>query len=349
MAGCAVMSVAIVAVLFVLSDHVVHRRNDFLRQFPPHALTPADTVEVGVNSFYVAGAGARTVYFGNTTSPLHVLAFAEPARGVSAAPDTQHVYIRAPGLTDLKFWALRLKVDSPYFFLADGAVPVVFKGNVCDWFASDQRYDSAFFVDFQPMGPDALAIRSVSSKTNEFVLGRERLDVPEVLLRDSLLQRQIDGRFCVDGMLHFSRELKRIVYLYYYRNQFIVADSNLNLAYRGHTIDTISRARIRIAEAGAGRMHSAPPFFVNRMSRVWKQYLFVNSALMSRNEERRAFENASVVDVYDLNTSEYRFSFYVPHINGVKMHDFCFSDNRLIVLIGRFVITYDLADHVFGG
>jgi hypothetical protein len=336
-------SVTVVLVLFVLSDEMVHRRNSFVRQFPPHSLTIRDTIDIGYNSYYVAGATSHTVYFGNTTSMLRLLSLDVERR------DTNHIFLDVEGIEDLKIWSLRTKVDSPNFYLADGTVPVVYRGSVVDGVACDSLYDRAFFLDFQLMGDSSIAIRSLSSETNEYELGKEVLHPMQVTFKNSLLEKQIDGKFCVDGMLHYSAELDRLVYVYYYRNQFIVADRDLKLIYRGKTIDTVSRAQIHIASlsAGTGRMHAAPPLFVNKQSRVWRNLLFVNSGLLSKNESRKVFARSSVIDVYNVDNGEYKFSFYIPYFNGTKMHDFYFAGDRLVVLADRYVLTYDLVTHYF--
>jgi hypothetical protein len=54
-----------------------------------------------------------------------------------------------------------------------------------------------------------------------------------------------------------------------------------------------------------------------------------------------------VVDVYDLLDRTYKFSFYIPSYNGKKMHDFKVDGNRLIVLIDRMIIVYQLPQLFF--
>src|SRR5690606_40140677 len=42
------------------------------------------------------------------------------------------------------------------------------------------------------------------------------------------------------------RSLNKIVYIYYYRNEYIMANENLELEFRGKTIDTVSIAQLDI-------------------------------------------------------------------------------------------------------
>jgi hypothetical protein len=47
--------------------------------------------------------------------------------------------------------------------------------------------------------------------------------------------------------MQYSHEQRKFVYLYYYRNQYTVTDQYLNLVHRRNTIDTTSKAKIKIA------------------------------------------------------------------------------------------------------
>jgi hypothetical protein len=335
--------IAVVTILFFLSIQAVHKFNVFVRQFPPHALGKADTFDLGFNSYYIAGVTTSRIFLGNSTSPLHVLVLPISLR------DSQHVNLRSPEIESTKFWSLKLKIDSPDFFLADGAVPRIFTGHIDTWVPHRVPYDSAFFVDYEPLSSSMFGIRSVSSATNEFVLGKQSLTEARVKLSHDLLQKQIDGRFCVDGMLHYNKYLQKLIYVYYYRNQFIVYDTALNLAWRGNTIDTVSHARITIASVSSQnvRTYSAPPLVVNKYSCTSGNLLFINSGLLAKNEDQSTFEQSSVIDVYDLAKNEYRFSFYIPAFSGRMIHDFYVRGTTLIVLTDRYVMTYPMARHYF--
>ena len=135
-----------------------------------------------------------------------------------------------------------------------------------------------------------------------------------------LLQKQIDGVFDTDGSLQYSSSLGKLVYVYYYRNQFIVTDHQLKLSYRGKTIDTNSVAKLKIAtllEQGI-KQFSEPPFTVNASSSVFKNFLFVHSNVEGKFESQKMWNQASVVDVYDIVENSYQFSFYVYHHNRQK-------------------------------
>src|SRR5690606_14246049 len=97
------------------------------------------------------------------------------------------------------------------------------------------------------LGPASFALRSYSMKSKGYELAKEQTDSPYFAFEYDILEKQIDGLFSVNGMLHYNKELNRVVYLYSYRNQFMVLDTAMRLLYRANTLDTIAHAHIKVA------------------------------------------------------------------------------------------------------
>jgi hypothetical protein len=149
--------------------------------------------------------------------------------------------------------------------------------------------------------------------------------------------------------LNYSSVSNSLVYLYYYRNEFICADTNLNLKYRGKTIDTNTVAKIKIAKLNSRNQLTLaePPLLVNKSACVWKNYLFVQSHLIADNENKEIFRHASVMDVYNLQTGLYRFSFYLGDYGQNKVKSFKVADNHLVAIFGRYYLSYQLSPKYF--
>jgi hypothetical protein len=237
-----------------------------------------------------------------------------------------------------------LKVDSPDFYFADGNIPIVFTGKTNDWIGHRFGYDSAYFTDFVPLDTGSFVIRALDSRTQEYELGKMDNGFPHVQLFSNLLEKQVDGRFCVDGMMNFDKETASLVYVYYYRNQYLVMNDELHLLFRGRTIDTIRKAHIKVGEVSSNnsRTMAAPPLVVNKKSCVSDNRLFVNSGLLASNEDKETFDKASVVDVYTYWNGEYNYSFYVFDYKEYKMRDFRVIEDRVITLFDHFIFTYRL-------
>ncbi len=70
---------------------------------------------------------------------------------------------------------------------------------------------------------------------------------------------------------------------------------------------------------------SSPPLVVNKSAVVDDGHLFVHSNLMANNEASKAFDEASVIDVYSLTDGAYKFSFYIPDYQSHKASSFTYT------------------------
>jgi hypothetical protein len=334
-----------VAVLYEVANRVNRRDNGFVRLFPPHPVLPtSNVVRLPYNSYYLAGASGDTVYLGNSVGPLHVMKVHQ------SMLDTQHVQIALRYPIE-KLRRLTLTIDSPYYYLLDGIAPGLFRGTVGQWQASRFMYDSAYFTEAVPMGPSSFAVRSVMAN-REYALGRETASSPHVSFDTTLLQKQIDGLFCTDGILHYRPEYHDLVYLYHYRNEYIRFDTTLKLIERGRTIDTISHAQIKVGSYAKGSTitMAAPPLMVNYESSISGKYLFVRSGLRASNETEEMFRDAFVIDVYDLTLESherYRFSFYLHPHGEEKLKMFRVYGRNLYALYEHYLVRYTFNDRYF--
>ena len=330
-----------VAVLYALSEKNVPKQNSFLRHYLPGFITKSNELDIRYNSYYIAGMFDDHIYLGNVTSPLHLFV------SNRMLTDTQHVQLDIKNRKKFKLTkALRLKIDSPYFYLADGKMPGLFRGKLGgDWKADRFMYDSVYFNQYEQISDSTFAIRTKSSINLEFELGVVTNDTPNIRLEPDLLQKQINGIFCVDGELNYSKALDRLVYTYRYRNEYIVYDTDLNLNYRGHTIDTFSRAQIKVAEISSNNSMSlgTRPNTFNALSRVSGNYLYIYSALLAKNDCLDVLEQSSIIDVYDLRNDTYKLSFRIPNFKEKKVSRFMVFDNKILIAThGRYLVTYNL-------
>ena len=164
----------------------------------------------------------------------------------------------------------------------------------------------------------------------------------------TLLQKQIDGFFDTDGMMHYDTQLQKLMYIYYYRNQFIVADKNGNLNYRGNTIDTTTKAKLKVVFIKETRQRkiASLPSTVNQVTAFSNNLLFVNSKLIGRYEPKEMWKEASIVDVYDIEKNTYLSSIYIYDVNKSKVKSMLVSGNNLYAIIGHHLHKYRLSKHL---
>lgn len=341
---CFVASIVSVLVLVATSRALKKSPGSFLREFPPHPALEGNTIDLGYNSYYIAGVTRHYIYLGSYSAPLHMVV------ANHALTDTFHVRLKIEDMENEKFWAPRVEVDSPDFYFYDGTVPVIFHGKTTDWTAARTQSDRAYFQDLVPIKNCSFFIRSLSAKTRENTLGRLTCYEPHVSMNPGILQKQVDGIFCTDGTMNVDKTNNQLIYLYRYRNEYIVMDTNLNVLWRHHTIDTTTTAVISVSaiDSEGTSTLSSPPQFVNYTSFANENLLFVVSKILARNEHPDAHNTASVIDVYDVPTGIYRFSFYIHDYRGSeKLRMVAVSGDKLFALHYNHLQVWELRPAVF--
>lgn len=332
-----ISGISIITVLFLMSEDIIQHRNNFVRRLPDHVHKVYDN-DLKFNSYYFAGAENGKIYLGNVTSPLLLTE-------IDTLLKTKKEIVLKIDKTNLPFRSLQIKVQSNFFYITDGTVPCLFKGKTINWSAYQIPIKSNSFANPAIIDSVSMVYRTHNAAT-ENVLGITNFgNNASSKINPSLLQKQIDGVFDVDGILTFDRFTKQAVYIYYYRNQFIVTDSKLNLSFRGKTIDTISKAQIKVAynTDRDERKMAAPPLVVNKNAFAYKGLLFVNSALMGKFEDARMWKQASLIDIYDINNKTYLVSFYLYNIDNKKVQHFMVYGNNFYALVGTHIVSYKLS------
>ena len=329
--------------LFLLSEDMIHNRNNFIRRFPNHLALLTNEFNLKYTSYYIAGLDQSTIYLANVKAPLQL-------QLIDTSLQRQEIITIKLPKTDFVFRSVKVQVKPPYFYVSDGTVPCIFRGKVSDWKASLWMHGKAYFTHMEPVTPKKVAIRALSSKNHENILGTiDFQDNVEVHVSDELLEKQIDGVFDTDGMLLYNDKLRKLIYTYYYRNEYLLVDDLLRLESVGKTIDTTSKAKITVAYINSRKESkmASPPFSVNKNTATFGNYLFVQASLIGKYESFEMWDVASIVDVYDLVKKTYVFSFYISDKNAVKMSEFRVLDDLVVVLSGKYLSTYRLNNRFY--
>lgn len=331
------MAISFIVLTVLYSTSGINRNSaqPFERTFR-EIVEPVRVYDVKFNSYYIAGGTRDSIYLGNLTAALHVIGID------NRTLDTQHIQIKIKELPKLPLASTQISIRDDHFFISNGPNRTIITGRTGHWIARRPYLVDEYFNDFEPLEPSLYAVRAYNTR-RENILGIINTQAENVIrFNDHLLEKQIDGIFCTDGMLHYVPYLDRLVYVYYYRNQYIVFDRDLNLVARSTTLDTISVAQIQSHKLASSNTYTMtrPPVLVNRNTCVWGKFLFINSPTLSRTEDEEIFRMSSVIDVYDLQTSRYKFSFHIPDFNGHKLKSFGAWGNTLVALFDHYVVTF---------
>ncbi|PBJ08048.1 DoxX family protein [Flavobacterium sp. ACN6] len=322
------------------SDYLIYKENPFIRRFVNRSCDKVNEAKLHNNTLYFAGSSGGNIYIGDRLAPLHLFSYD------SALKNRKEIKIQLES-SNIRFQSVQVKIAAPYFFVMDGTVPIIYRGKIADWKAEPVMKDNGYyFSKAAVIDSSSIAFRTQlrQSGENELGLFSFRQKGMERMLHTDLLQKQIDGFFDTDGMMGYSAQSGTFVYVYYYRNEFIVTDSDLSLRFRGKTIDTISKAAVKpvlIKKTGVRKLASAVTAG-NRIFAVRGNQLFVNSSLMGRYEAEEMWDIASIVDVYNLKEKSYVSSFYIYDQDGSKMSDMLVEGNNVYVIAGMTLYRYKL-------
>lgn len=335
-------SAGIMVFLFLYSEDIMHYENPFIRRYAKHPATFLSKKNLKFNSFYIAGISQGRIYLGNYTNPLHIISVDKKLQN-----EQVHQISFNPQKTPFK--SVTISVRGKYFYLKDGTVPAIFRGKISDWKINKELNGLPYFTQAEPMDSTAVVFRSNNGKNLAHILGiYNSNEETKVVYKESLLEKQIDGVFDTDGILTYSETKRRMVYLYLYRNEFIVADQKGRLTLRGNTIDTTTKAKIKVSyiKDSTQRKMSAPPYVVNAKATVCENLLFVQSKIKGRYENDKIWNQASIIDVYDFSRNAYVLSFPVYNLKDDKMKSFRVTHSHLYAVIGRDLVVYDFKDEL---
>jgi hypothetical protein len=319
------LSLGIMALLFFLTVQGTPK-NGFERMIRSNILIMSDSVPLtGIH--YFAGTSSNTIFLGIRGEPVVL-------RLNHARPSTSVRF-------DLPAGKYKIKIDSPHVFFEQYGYDRIFYGLLSDHKITDTLSIHLPLIDVEPLSKTSLAALTLTDE-EEFVLGKKAFQ--EVHLFPGLLKKQIDGTFCTDGMLKYNKQHAKLVWVYYYRNQFLCLDTSMNLQYMSKTIDTVSRANITVATIHSERARtlSSPARVVNKRVHTSGDFILVHSTLIADHEDKIHFSGNMALDVYAIQNGDYLFSFYIPKNNHQDALDFLLEENLLFVLFKDCLKIYEI-------
>jgi hypothetical protein len=341
--GCFVSSIVLMAALALHARSNHSLKNGFSRLVLPTRLLGAKSINLGNNSYYFAGSSSNTLYLGNYTAPLRLF------KTDSELKDTQTFLLRPPKETRMDWPASRISIDSPEINLMEGNTPLILQ-----WSLKDQIFEKFFLNDLHftkslAISKESFVLRTYDDVGRQNILTRVSAYVPELKTSRRSLTKQVDGFFCTDGQFLFDGAHRRILYLYYYRNQIVSLDTNLILLSPIATIDTNRFAKIIVDSVPKQRLSTlvSTGTIVNKMATIFGTHLFVWSNVMADNEDPKQFEINAVFDSYSLINGRYEGSFYIPPFRNLKPSGFTFAEKTILGLYQNYLVVYKTEDPLF--
>lgn len=312
------------------------KKNGFSRRVLATRLLDVKSINLGNNSYYFAGYTSHNFYLGNYTAPLRLF------KSDPELEDTQTFFLRVPKEIRADWPVSRISVDSPELYLTEGNSPFILEGplqkhSLNEIFSNDLRFTKSLIIAHH-----SFVLRSFDGRDEKNILTRISANNPVLISSKQLLIKQVDGFFCTDGQLLFDKVRHHVLYLYYYRNQIVLSDTNLVLLSPITTIDTNRFAKIVVGSVPKQRLSTMVSIgsTVNKMAAIFSSHLFVWSQLVADNEDRKQFETNTVFDSYSLINRQYEGSFYIPTFRNLKPSGFAFGEKTILGLYQNFLVAY---------
>lgn len=331
-------SIGIIGLLFALSRH--DQKEHFIRLFPPHVLLDKREFQLPYNSYYISGYTDSGVYLSNTTAPAACLFLNYSLTSVTNMP------LKFPDGLQKISTAFITTIDSPNISMLQGFEPTCITGQLSSRTMQLAKLPCPKFDAAIPVSNHIIFIRTYDSTAGQNVI-KKITDKGEKPGSPSFYpDKQQDGIFSLDGKLILEKRLRKVVYVYFYQNQFACLDSNMTLLYQARTIDTNRMAKITLSSYSNGikttTTFATPPKQVNGEACADGQLLFINLHIISERENLSIYTNNKVIDVYNMVDGSYRYSFYLPAVNGEKLMGLSVRHNHLVALFEKHIASYRL-------
>ncbi len=335
----ATAAVSLIVVMFLSSEHIIKKENNFTRRFLIHPVIEEETLQLDQAQYYFAGFYGSEIYFGNRKYPLTITTVD------TALTQKRTVYLQ-PDQLNYPFRNVSLRVVFPFYYVYDGSVPVILRGKMGSTNPVTVSLQDAYFHQMAVIDSITFAVRTQSAETKNLLLAKLSLRPHAVQLYRNILSKQIDGVFDMDGQL-ISDPGRQLAYIYAYRNEFIVTGPELDNMQRFNTIDTTRTAQIKVTKLSDGRHKmQAPPLKVNNNSVLYGGLLFNQSLLRGRHESGSAWQKADVIDVYKTDSPFYVGSFYLFKKRREKLNSFLVTDRNFYAIYGERIIKYKLTKDI---
>jgi len=201
--------------------------------------------------------------------------------------------------------------------------------------------DRLYFSRLYMLAPKQYVFKTMLVKTMESELGILNTVSKNYIINPDVLQKEVDGVFDTDGDITIDRKNGRILYTYLYRNEIITTDFHLENIHRNHTVDSLSTTAIetKTLENGQTKLLKSP-IETNRIQNIAEDKLCNLSKIRAKNESYGVFRKNDVIDVYDVSTKKYKYSFYIKNEERIKIRGILSTKHYLYVLSGNNITRY---------
>ncbi|MDW8466072.1 MAG: 6-bladed beta-propeller [Chloroherpetonaceae bacterium] len=118
---------------------------------------------------------------------------------------------------------------------------------------------------------------------------------------------------------------------------FFAFDKKGKIKFTARTIDMSPPPKIIFGETGSASYDKKSPF-INESASATDKYLFILSLV--RESEINQANRGVVVDVYDVDTGQYLYSFELPNYNNAEASEIAVSNKQIFAYYGEKIVVF---------
>lgn len=333
--GALIATLPTLLLILIFCPHINDNQGDFKRKMISQLRSEYKTLQLPTDNYYFAGNHGDTLFLGYRKTPL-LLSTVMPSFN-----DVKVDTIRLDNY-NYQFRNVSINVLYPYFSVSDGKVPVIFEGKLPSLKVYDTGINRLYFSKFYLLEPKKYVFKTMLIKTRKSELGVLKSSSKNYVLAPEVLKTNADGIFDVDGNMIIDHINHQIIYTLLYRNQTITTDFDLKNIQRHHTLlDISSNDTIKTTTLNNGQTKLLKaPLEINTAQTASNNKFFNVSKVRGKDESFIKFRKSDVIDVYDLPTKRYRYSFYIKNDRRNKITSILSTKHHLYVLSGNQISRY---------
>ena len=304
----------------------------FSRRLDNRILSEQQVIKLSDSFQYIAGITDTLVFVGSNFNPSELSIYDIRSKSLC---DRIQLTDHGKGLSS----GVEVSINGSFFYVFDYFNGLVSQGSLAGRSVTTTIPIGLAFSDGVAMTKRSSSLRVMDNKGGEFFLAK--VDSSKIIPERDILIKQIDGKFCTDGFFNYNHKNHTLFFTYYYRNQFIAMDTNLQVKFIANTIDTISHARIKVNVSEGGDITLASPArYVSVLGATSDDCFYLSSDVPADNEDPEMFDRVFRIDCYLVATGAYQSSFYLPHSRGMKLKSFAVLGANVIAVNGKHLIHY---------
>ncbi len=338
---CLLAPAAVVYLLYAFTFRPNREKNGFTRRFSTLHAIPLDTLIAEKRFSEICGLTDHSLFI--------ALADRRTILETDWTLQKEH-YHTFPLPTEEKIMSrIQYQVDSPVYNIFAGNGPDVFKGLL---YTKDPprhfHYGWPVFVRSIAL-PNGLYLfqgfdYNKAGTQQDFILW-DPLGNNQLKKYDPF-QPAADMDISSEGLISYDTALHLLVYAQFYKNGLYTFDSNLAPAGHATTLDTVHTGRMRAGRTNRSGIleYSAqsPQFIINGQLCLDDGKAYVNSLLKADNEDGAGFDDYSAIDVYDLRTLHYLYSFQLPRLQGKRLISLRIRGDKAAATYAGGIVVYRL-------